>query len=161
MDVRQQIIIRDLVPQSEPETAKAGCGELPSRAPLANPYVPYQMPNPPTYPAKKGVVRGTMFPGLDLPFMGMVNQSPLPETAMDELQALCFAVVELGEYLDTHQNDTEAYELFRKYSEMYQAAKEAYERENGPLTLEKSAMFSEYKWMHDPWPWDYCQKRED
>ena len=31
------------------------CGILPSRAPLANPYVPFQQYNPPTYPAKKGV----------------------------------------------------------------------------------------------------------
>ena len=104
----------DLDHESDKEqmTQNAGFGELPSRAPLANPYVPYQMPNPPTYPAKNGIVRGTMFPGLDLPFMGMVNTTPLSETSLHELQTLCFAVLELGEYLDTHQDDMEAFELF-------------------------------------------------
>lgn len=143
------------------ENRNAGCGELPSCAPLANPYVPYQMPDPPTYPAKKGIVRGTMFPGLDLPFMGMVNTSPLQEGDLHELQSLCFAVVELGEYLDTHENDMEAFALFRRYAELYKKAKEAYERKNGPLTVEQSGMFSKYTWMHDPWPWDYCMEKED
>ena len=44
-------------------------GRLPSMAPLANPYVPFQIENPPVYEARKGIVRGTLFPGLDLPFM--------------------------------------------------------------------------------------------
>lgn len=166
LDVRRQIRIRGIEDSDhdmdmEHMNQNAGCGELPSCAPLANPYVPYQMPNPPTYPAKNGIVRGTMFPGLDLPFMGMVNTKPLPESALHELQSLCFAVVELGEYLDTHQDDMEAFDLFRKYSVLYKKAKEAYEAENGPLTLEESGKFSKYAWMHDPWPWDCQPERED
>ena len=51
-------------------------GRLPAMAPLANPYVPFQLENPPQYEAQKGLVRGTLFPGLDLPFMGMVNLTP-------------------------------------------------------------------------------------
>ena len=42
-------------------------GRLPAMAPLANPYVPFQLENPPQYEAQKGLVRGTLFPGLDLP----------------------------------------------------------------------------------------------
>ena len=76
-------------------------GRLPSLAPLANPYVPFQQDDPPKYEAKKGIVRGTLFPGLDLPFMGRVNQAELPASAMSELQALAFAVQELALYLDT------------------------------------------------------------
>ena len=165
MEVRKQIRVRDMDLDHESDkeqmTQNAGFGELPSRAPLANPYVPYQMPNPPTYPAKNGIVRGTMFPGLDLPFMGMVNTTPLSETSLHELQTLCFAVLELGEYLDTHQDDMEAFELFRKYTELYRRAKEAYEQENGPLTMEASGRFSKYTWMHDPWPWDCQAEGED
>ena len=48
-------------------------GRLPAMAPLANPYVPFQLENSPKYEARKGMVRGTLFPGLDLPFMGKVN----------------------------------------------------------------------------------------
>ena len=80
-------------------------GRLPAMAPLANPYVPFQLENPPQYEAQKGLVRGTLFPGLDLPFMGMVNLNELPETPSSQMQALAFAVQELALYLDTHRDD--------------------------------------------------------
>ena len=85
-------------------------GRLPEMAPLANPYVPYQMENPPKYDARKGMVRGTLFPGLDLPFMGMVNKEK-NATPMTEMQAMAFAIQELALYLDTHREDKEATEL--------------------------------------------------
>ena len=72
-----------------------GEGRLPAMAPLANPYVPFQLENPPVYEARKGIIRGTLFPGLDLPFMGMVNQKDLPQTPLAELQTLAFAINEL------------------------------------------------------------------
>ena len=97
-----------------------GLGRLPAMAPLANPYVPFQLENPPKYEARKGLVRGTLYPGLELPFMGMVNRNELPVTPMSELQALAFAIQELALYLDTHREDTEALELYRRYQEMYQ-----------------------------------------
>ena len=49
-------------------------GRLPAVAPLANPFVPFQMEDPPRYEARKGLIKGTLFPGLDLPFMGRTNQ---------------------------------------------------------------------------------------
>ena len=85
-----------------------GMGKLPAAAPLANPFVPFQADNPEQYEAKLGLVRGTLYPGLDLPFMGMVNKRPLPQSPMAELQALGFAVQELALYLDTHRDDVEA-----------------------------------------------------
>ena len=64
-------------------------GRLPTMAPLANPYVPFQMEDPPKYEARKGLVRGTLFPGLDLPFMGMVNKKELPvDTLINEICAV-------------------------------------------------------------------------
>ena len=67
-------------------------GRLPAMAPLANPYVPFQTENPPVYEARKGIVRGTLFPGLDLPFMGMVNQKELSITPLTEVQTMAFAI---------------------------------------------------------------------
>ena len=93
-------------------------GRLPAMAPLANPYVPFQLENPPQYEAQKGLVRGTLFPGLDLPFMGMVNLNELPETPSSQMQALAFAVQELALYLDTHRDDREALELYRRYQQL-------------------------------------------
>ena len=67
-------------------------GRLPAMAPLANPYVPFQMENPPKYETRKALIRGTMFPGLDLPFMGMVNKNEKPVTPMTELQSMSLAI---------------------------------------------------------------------
>ncbi len=110
-------------------------GILPACAPLANPFVPFQQNNPERYEAPKGLVRGTLFPGLDLPFMGMVNNQEKEATPLEELQALSFAVVELGEYLDTHADDTEALQLFRSYAELYQKGVTEYQRQYGPLMM--------------------------
>lgn len=153
MEVRMQ----PMVQRRETEEKDDGrYGILPARAPLANPYVPFQRNNPPTYPAKKGVVRGTLFPGLDLPFMGMINEALLPETHLHELQTLGFALVELGEYLDTHPDDKEAFDMFRSYADLYKKGRTEYEKMHGPLTQGGAANAESYTWLQDPWPWDFA-----
>lgn len=165
METRKQTMVTSCEPSCPPTTPVEppvtpeedawAYGTLPANAPLANPYVPFQRNNPKTYPAKTGVVRGTLFPGLDLPFHGMVNEAPLSDTHLHELQALGFALVELGEYLDTHADDREAFELFRSYAELYRKGREAYEKMHGPLTQFGSADAESYDWLKDPWPWEY------
>ena len=158
MEVRKQIRVRDMDLDHESDkeqmTQNAGFGELPSRAPLANPYVPFQLENPPKYEARKGLVRGTLYPGLDLPFMGMVNKKPLPQSPMAELQALGFALVELGEYLDTHPDDCEAMELFHSYAELYEKGAAEYQKMCGPLMQRNIGGNCQYDWLKDPWPWE-------
>jgi len=134
-------------------------GRLPAMAPLANPYVPFQLDNPPMYEASKGIVRGTLFPGLDLPFMGMINQKNLPATPLAELQTMAFAIQELALYLDTHRDDKEALEVYRVYQSMYMDGKKKYENEFGPLN-HMSVTGDKYRWLNDPWPWEYCANRE-
>ena len=135
-------------------------GRLPAMAPLANPYVPFQLENPPRYDARKGLLRGTLFPGLDLPFMGMVNNKERPVTDMSELQALGFAVQELALYLDTHRDDREALELYRTYQQMLAQAREAFNREHGPLNHGAVTQGERYEWLDDPWPWEYSKNKE-
>ena len=139
---------------------QAGEGRLPSMAPLANPYVPFQLENPPRYEPRKALVRGTLFTGLDLPFMGMVNKNEKPVTPMTELQTIAFAIQELALYLDTHKEDMEAYELYCKFQKMYNEAKKEYEKDCGPLTHHSAVQQGEYKWLDDPWPWEYAKNRE-
>lgn len=136
-------------------------GVLPACAPLANPYVPYQQNNPATYPAKNGVVRGTLFPGLDLPFMGMTNDVPLDDTPLHELQALCFALTELGLYLDTHPDDREAFALYQSYARLQKEGVTVYEKAYGPLTAAAAAGDTSYGWLNDPWPWEYGANQKE
>lgn len=135
-------------------------GRLPAMAPLANPYVPFQLEHPPKYEARKGLIRGTLFPGLDLPFMGMVNKKELPNTPMSELQALAFAVQELALYLDTHRDDLEALELYRSYQQMYEKCRQEFRKTHGSLSHGSPSKAECYDWLDDPWPWEYCKNKE-
>ncbi len=137
-----------------------GCGDstgcLPACAPLANPYVPFQRRDPEKYKAPRALIRGTLFPGLDLPFMGVVNRSE-KDGPLGELMALNFAMHELGLYLDTHQDDAEAAELFAQYAKLYREGREQYEKQYGALRQENAVREGKYTWLTDPWPWDYVE----
>lgn len=135
-------------------------GRLPASAPLANPYVPFQIENPPKYEARKGIVRGTLFPGLELPFMGMVNKNELPVTPKTELQALAFAIQELALYLDTHRDDREALELYQQYQQMQHNCMKNYAENMGPISHHAPSTGSRYRWLDDPWPWEYAANKE-
>ena len=135
-------------------------GRLPAEAPLANAYVPFQMENPPKYEARKGLVRGTLFPVLDLPFLGMVNQKEKNVTPMTELQALGFAVQELALYLDTHRDDLEAKKLYCSYQQMYDHCQKEYQKKYTPLNHLQISDAEGYEWLDDPWPWEYCKNKE-
>ena len=138
---------------------KGAEGRLPAEAPLANPYVPFQIENPPKYETRKAIVRGTLFPGLDLPFMGMVNKNELAVTPLTELQTMSFVLQELALYLDTHRDDQEALDVYRSFQKMYAEGRAAYEKMCGPLN-HMSVSEGGYKWLDDPWPWEYAENRE-
>ena len=56
---------------AKPASCADTSGNLPSCAPLATPYVPFQQANPQVYPATLAFIRGTLYPGLDLPFFNL------------------------------------------------------------------------------------------
>ena len=132
--------------QQKRRDVPTGLGTLPAQAPLANPYVPFQADDPEQYETGTALVRGTLYPGLDLPFMGMVNQNQLPQSAMAQLQELGFAVQELA--------------LYRRYQRLYHDKVEEYTRECGPLTHYMPSSDETYTWLDDPWPWEYCMNKE-
>ena len=37
------------------------------------------------------------------------------------------------------------------------AAKAAYEDANGPLMKDSTANYETYRWLRDPWPWNFQQ----
>lgn len=128
-------------------------GKMPKCGMLAVPYVPVQRSTDDSYKADKALARGTLFPGLDLPYLGMVNESAGTPGPLQEVMALGFAVQELGLYLDTHKDDKQALELFQKYNKLYSEGVAEYERRYGPLQLTSTGGPS-FDWVDDPWPWD-------
>ena len=139
---------------------REGCnGMLPASAPLANPYVPFQEKNPPQYEQGKAFIRGTAYPGLDLPFMGLVNNWEKEITPLTELQILAFMIQELSLYLDTHREDQEALELYHGYQNAQHSAMVRYTQMYGPLN-HMSPTTGPYRWLDDPWPWELAGNKE-
>ena len=158
-DSSEQYVIGGMTLESHQNMLRHGEGRLPATAPLANPYVPFQVECPLKYEPRKALVRGTLYPGLDLPFMGMVNQQEQPITPSTELQTLGFMIQELALYLDTHPNDKEALELYQNYQKMLHKGKMEY-NENRPLNHGIPTRGDAYRWLDDPWPWEYAANKE-
>ena len=136
-----------------------GWGKLPAAAPLANPYVPFQQEEPDRYEPRRGLIRGTMYPGLDLPFQGRVNTKELNVTPMTELQALNFAIQDLQLYLDTHRCDKQALDAYRELQRRYRECAEKYRQHYGPMNQLCPDDDDHYRWLDDPWPWEYCKNK--
>lgn len=156
--------IRTVLKGSGDNSAEQACkerkGSLPACAPLANPYVPFQNANPERYTAEKGLIRGTLFPGLDLPYLGMVNEQEKGDSGLAELQALAFSMNELALYLDTHEEDAEAAALLQSYSELYQSGVQEYQKAYGVLYQAFAVQDGVYRWAKGPWPWEYAANQE-
>ena len=134
-------------------------GELPRYGNLAFPYIAYQREGAPKYSADDSLTKGTLFPGLDLPFKNEANRSnPYAGTPLGEVMALDFVVKELNLYLDTHPDDMEALSMMKSFIEMANEAKERYIRLYGPICVTDSEKFENFKWICDPWPWEYNER---
>ena len=137
------------------------CGTLPECAPLAVPYVPFQQTGSRRYSQQDALNNGTLFPGLNLPFHLKPNAANVVKGPLAELQALEFVLVELGLYLDTHQGDAEAFELYRQYAAMEKECREKYETAFGPLFRNSTATAKCWgAWIQDHWPWNFQEGGE-
>lgn len=136
-------------------------GALMPCSPLAMAYVPSQDGTEPAYDTNQALVRGTLFPGLDLPFMNVVNKGNLTGTALGELMALDFVIKELNLYLDTHKDDTEAFAMLKKMISLYDEGRERYIRKYGPITVRDLKYAEHFSWLQSPWPWEYQDGMED
>ena len=127
---------------------------------LASAHVNMQASVTPRYDKDTALQQGTLFPALNLPFKNILNIHGVVNTPLGELQAISFAVEELGLYLDTHPHDAEAMALRDSYVQLMKKGMEAYEKQFGPLdhhALMGSAGGG-YPWVQDPWPWE-CNER--
>ena len=145
--------------QMKPCSSKEGM--LPRCAPLGMSYVPMQESASPAYEPNQALLRGTLFPGLDLPFMNVVNKGKLTGTPLGELMAIDFVIKELNLYLDTHKDDAEAFQTLKTMLELYEEGKERYVKKYGPLTVYDLKYANTFTWLCDPWPWDYAEGMDD
>lgn len=157
-DNEKEVILLDQMKHNTGACDPISTGKMPECGMLAVSYVPVQRNTDGSYQADKALARGTLFPGLDLPYLGMVNQKVDVATPLKELMALGFVVHELGLYLDTHRDDQEAMQMFQKYNKLYGEGVAEYERRYGPLQMTSSGGAA-FDWVDDPWPWDPASPR--
>lgn len=139
---------------SEADGADYKTGPLPPEAPLATAWVPRQRGVTPQYDPEQALIRGTLFPGLDLPFRNIVNNS-MPDTPLGELMALDFILNELVLYLDTHMNDTEAFDLYQNFLSLAAEGRRRFTALYGPISHSDMAGAESFTWLDGPWPWEY------
>ena len=130
-------------------------GSLPACAPLAASYVPMQQGSQPMYDMEDALKRGTLFPGLDLPFMNMVNTADVTDTPLGEVMALQFVCHELQLYLDTHPDDEEGFAVLKNMLKLSKEANKRYVEKYGPLQPCDLLESNRFDWLEDPWPWQY------
>lgn len=106
-----------------------------------------------------GFISGNMFPDL---YNSYKLSTPLEIEPMNEqaelltyIDALCFATIDLGLYLDLYPEDKKMIELFNKYREQKEQYEKEYEKKFGPLLLSSDSL-NKYPWAWDnsPWPWE-------
>ena len=135
-------------------------GPLPSCAPLAVPMLASQQSSEPAYDSADALAKGTLFPGLDLPFMDYVASGPVENTPLAELMALDFVCQELALYLDTHPNDAEAFKTWKSFTALAKEGRKRYVEMCGPVKRSDTAKFNSWVWPEDPWPWNSGRKAE-
>ena len=74
------------------------------------------------------------------------------EEMLNQIRALDFAVVELAEYLDTHEDDQKALCLHKEYATQLKELKDKYQKVYGPLSIYFPC--NKWRWLEEPWPWE-------
>ena len=145
---------------NHPANVRREFGELPENAPLAMAYVPMQPTGACRYEERTALIKGTLYQALDLPYRGMTNMRPLPETPLYNLMAASFAVDDLGLYLNTHPDDEQAIALFNQLVEREEKAAQCYEQKHGPIQKASPVSGDTFEWNDNPWPWEYAANKE-
>ena len=111
------------------------------------------------YDPYEGFIRGNMYKELYDPYKirSPYEIKPMNEQAemLTYIDALCFACIDLGLYLDVFPNNKDIINLFNKYNRQKNSLMDKYQEKFGPLTLDSDALNAyPWAWNERPWPWD-------
>ncbi len=68
---------------------------------------------------------------------------------LNKIRSLNFAIIELGQYLDTHPDDRKALCLHKEYCNQYRELTDNYQKVYGPLTIHFPC--NKWRWLEEPW----------
>ncbi len=73
---------------------------------------------------------------------------------LTQIQAVSLMAVDLHLFLDTHPGDQRALQDYAQVSKQYQALKNQYEQQYGPLvSFGHQSATDHNEWINKPWPW--------
>ena len=106
---------------------------------------------------KEALLRGNSFKNEYVPYKKYtyypIKTSNNKEEKLLKIMELSFAINDLNLYLDLNPNDTEKYNIMKKYVYEMNRLMVEYDRLYNPLTLDDVEKNS-YEWIDNPWPWD-------
>jgi len=70
------------------------------------------------------------------------------------IQILDFNIIDLHLYLDTHQYDQRAINIYNNYVRQVLMLKQQYQHMCGPLTANSFISGYPWPWINEPWPWE-------
>ena len=108
------------------------------------------------YSDKESLDKGNSFISLYKPYKNNIFKIAVSgerDNMLLKIQELRFKLIDLGLYLDINSEDKMVFEEFKRVAEELKKHKELYEKNYGPLCMEDSLYYEEYKWNKDPWPW--------
>ncbi len=105
-----------------------------------------------------GFKKGNMFGNLYDPYRNYkphdLKANSEREDMLMQLQELNFAMIDLGLYLDLHDNDRNIINLFNEYQKKEKELCKIYENKYGPLTFNSKEVGNTWTWDNGPWPWE-------
>jgi len=108
---------------------------------------------------KEGFLRGNLFNNLYDPYKnykyGVLKSTNAKEELLYNILMYKFALIELNLYLDTHPNNQEILNLYKKYLMEEKKLCNQYEKSYGPLTVDGENLgTNSWNWIKSPWPWE-------
>ena len=78
---------------------------------------------------------------------------------LKKLQMYDFVLLELGLFLNSHPEDSEALKKFHMYQKKAEEARMAYTEKYGPISYRDiSESMTGWKWIDGPWPWEGAEQ---
>jgi len=75
-------------------------------------------------------------------------------SALDHVNAVSFAAIDIALFLDTHPDNCEALEKYNYYCNLRNQAVAEYSKRFSPLTLSNACGSKKWDWVNTPWPWE-------
>jgi spore coat protein JB len=106
---------------------------------------------------KLGLIRGNMFNNEYKTYKKIepkeLNATNEQEQLLLKIYELCFAITDLGLYLDLHKENKDIYSIYKSYVQKYNEYLKIYEDKYNIL-FQDSTLKDNYTWPNKPWPFE-------